>query len=577
MPTKQPSYQQAFNNYAQMAPGLEEAIFGAQKKVEAATELQSAAVTASAVANAQSTQLFAEGIIAEQEAHKRLLREVGLDISDPASSLNAELRKEAETRRARETLRSEITSKQGASLFGNPIQFIMNMVELPQLVAQHNELADVENRATSEVARMQQLATTVLSLTPAKNADLLRAKAVADAEKVKQDAAATAAQISAQNAAGHAKALLDTFTLRRNMFGDIMQMSQFRQAQANHADSMRMQEKRYNLDVQQFNLSRQDRLDRQAAIEEAKNADNAIVTGINLYRKTINGNVPEYTLEDVKRMPPQEKQLWFDILRRGNYGNDYATSVPTIDAIGNLAGAAQSGNAQMVRQVQSLRMRAEERAREIQNQSKLTGGGAIKTDDALRQAYTELYKKDLAFSAKGSIKNDLTAISPYAFDLDGIAQQAAASKDKSFIGTLLAEAKARNPSLSLTQTYRAPLLLADVQAKVVAGAIDPKIAAQEVARFFALQTGQQYEQAGLKYLGLPPAVDWTIVPTDSKKEVDLMNPVQLERYLTFSAAKTRSRNSMLDNAKALVMPFGVNIIDNIFQGKNALGLKGDQK
>jgi hypothetical protein len=536
----------AFNNFSGLAPDLEQAIFSSEAERRKQSQLQATATIGAAKATGAVAVMNAEIIAAEQAQHQQLLQAVGLDINDPNSMLNEELRREQTVRREREALDQRITEMESVNFFQNPLQFLMVQSELQQSVAKYNNLARTENRATSEIARMQSLATTIRSITPAKTADLLRARAVQEAEQVRQSAEATAAQISAQNAAGHAKAMLDAYTLRRNLFSDILQMTQVEESMA---------DRRQRMEDQNFwkNIQRMDRLEKEEEKKKAKEQETAIVTGINLYKRAISGNAKEFTIDDVKRMPAPIRDAWFGVVFRGNYGNNYSQAVPLIEEFGDMASAANSGNAGMMLQVRNIRNEAQKLLPTIKNTySSQNMGKQLKDSEAMELALKQLYEQDRTMAIKGADRSAMPPSSPYALDWESLAQQAAKQPKQGLVGEILVSAKARNPGANLTAAMTARGFFEEVQARVVAGKVDPRTAAEETARFFALQTAQNYEAAGLKYLALPQMVDYTITPgARGNQKVDLMNPTQIEAFLTAQAAAQRRVNSMSTIHKGL--------------------------
>jgi hypothetical protein len=89
------------------------------------------------------------------------------------------------------------------------------------------------------------------------------------------------------------------------------------------------------------------------------------------------------------------------------------------------------------------------------------------------------------------------------------------------------------------------MLLNEVQANVISGKVSPKDAAEDVSRFFALQSTKNYTDTGLKYLALPVLTDWTITTgSRGKNKVDLMNPTQVENYLTKQVASEKTNSQL---------------------------------
>lgn len=531
-----------------MQGAVENAIFTSEQQRQQFSQQQGQLTVEAAQETARSAQLAAEAQASEQETHMRLLRAVGLDIEDPNSALRQEQSREATARYQRENADKEITQLEGINFFQNPIDFIMAQPRLQQLIPQYNEFARVENTSGQKVQEMQNLATTVMALTPAKNADLLRAKAQADANSVVKSAQAAAAQISAQNSAGYAKAMLDAWNIKHNMFASTLQVTdieeRIKDRRQREADSNFWK----NIKLQEWNEARADKL-------EEKNKATAITAQINAYRKMLLGNsVPDMTVMDMKMMKPDEREMWYNVGLRGNFGNDYAQSIPFIGTFGNPAAAADAGNGAMMTTMRNVQARVEAKATEIIARERNTNpmNPAIKRTDAIQMALRELYAQDAGLGRKGSDKSLVAGANPYAIDFDAAAalgKQAVANKqDPGVVLQTLMDAQGRKPGVKLNDTYTPRMLFNDVEARVLAGSSDPKTAAEQLSRFMALQSTDAYKTNALKYFNLPQAVDWNVaVGSKGATMVDLMNPTQLENYLTAVTARNRRRANMVIN------------------------------
>lgn len=526
----------ALGNFTSVLPQLEAALFAGNKERAAATETQKQATLDQGAALATSSNMAAENTIAVDDVHRQLLAAVGLDINDPSSALNKERNVAAQTRANRESINNKIGELEGVSFFQNPFAFMAAQPQLQKLTAQYNVLANSENSANAEIARLQSVAESVLRLTPANNADIIRKKAQADGIAISKAAEAKAAELSAQNSAGNAKTLLDAFNARHNVFASVLQMQQLEDANFWRNEKMK------------------DNREKDALKVEEKTRETALVTGINLYRKAINGSAAiELTTEDVKRMPAELKSAWYETILRGNYGNSYLESVPFINRFGNKAAAASAGNAGMMGLTNNIEKRVHDLAPQIINRERTKNGGVtIPTNQALAMAYNELYAADVGAGARGGDKSGVSAASPYAIDFEGAAALAANTKAPGIVSKSLVGAKERTPYANLNNTFTSAMLLNEVEARVSAGEASPKQAAEELARFVALTAATNYEQNGLRYLALPPPTDWVIrAGGTGKQTVDLMDPTKLENYFTSKvAAAKRARSSIGGNANS---------------------------
>jgi hypothetical protein len=540
-----PEARAGLNYFTQLAPDMEAAIFsGDQARQEAATRATEA-LKASAAAQAESGKVATEADIATQDLHNQLLRAVGLDVKDPNSFLSTELKHQAEVRKTREQLGNHLSELEGISFWQNPFAFLAAQPELKAGTAQYNNMAAQENSSSEEITRLQSVAESVMKLTPAKNADLLRQKAVLDANATVSAAQAKAEEYNAQNAAGHAKALLDAFTARHNVFQSMLQVQGLEEG---------IQDRRQRQEDLNFwrGVKRDDALDKEQQKKDEKNRETALAIGINTYRRAINGTAsPDLTPEDVKRMPAELRSVWYETILRGNYGNSYQESVPFIERFGNITGAAQTGNASMMQIVRNVETRAQKLAPEIMNREKQKNPLAtVKPQDAMAVAYGEVYATDAGIGQKGADKSNVNGASPYAIDYDAAAALAKSQTTPSVVGKALIAAKDRIGYKPLNNSFTASILLNDIEARVIAGESTPKDAAEQLSRFYALQSASSYEQNGLRYFNLPQPTDWVISPGGvGKQQLDLMNPTKIENYLTARiASEKRSRMTNLGSS-----------------------------
>lgn len=531
------SSEAAYGTMMALVPALEQALFGGNAAASNARNVQQVATLAAGEAAATTARTQAELTIEQNNFHLELLKSVGLDKSDPTSALNQELQREAATRRKRETLENDIVKMESLDFFSNPLEFLMAQPKLKAATAQYNQLANIENRSAAEISRMQTLATNLKNLTPSQSADLLRTKAEADAQLALKNAEFQAAQISERNAAGSAKMALDMFTLKKDLFQAAL--------------GMEGKEFTQKFQAAQFDALLEDRADRSAARkltaeQKAREEEQAgaLVTGINLYSRAITGNNVNLTKEDIKRMPANVRGAWYEVIMRGNYGNDYSQAVPFIKTFGNAAQAASTGNAALVQLVRNIETRVGPLAIEIQNKARASGQLPPKEDMAIAMAYSQLYANDAMLANKGANKSELRANSPYSIDYNAVAI-ANAKNPATVVGQVLVDSKMRSPNMDINNVMGPRMLVESVKAKVLAGEIDPTKAAMEIANFYKTASDQQYESSGLKYLGLPRFQDFVITPgAQGGKTVDLFNPAQIENYLTSEVAKEKRIQSM---------------------------------
>lgn len=514
-------------------------LFGENRAAQESRKIQAASITAAADAAAESARLQAESTLASDAIVQELLRKTGLDINDPASALNQELNRSATARKQREDLGKQIADVQSRSLFADPLGWMQGLIELPQLIPQYNRLATMENSADAEITRMQSVAASVKSLTPARSIDLARAKTAADARALAENAKFQVAQLDEKNAAGNAKLFLDGLSLQRNYFSDMMQLESrnFMMEQREQGMKMRKEEA-------------------EAKAEKAAR-ESVRMTLINQYRRVIAGNVPDLTIDDYTKMPQEHKAAWDAVVLRGGFGN-YQGTTDFIDEYGNPSGAANAGNASMMQLNRNIKQMARTRAVELQNGHNSKNPLAKMTDkQAMAAAYDSLYNEHAAYAAKGADKSIMPPSNPYSINYDAAAASALANPAKqSTIGKILAEEKTKNPYNDLNAVVGPAWVVDRVEAQVKAGAVTPAKAAEELSIFFKVNSDNTYNDNGLRYFGLPKMQDF-VVKTGAigKNKIDLFNQVAIEHYFNSQVTAQKRRNEAV--AAGVHFPFGI--------------------
>jgi hypothetical protein len=541
-----PQYLQSPAGAANMMAGLgemlkkvQEAMTGANAVAKDVAREQSTAIGMGAEAAAEIARLQAEETIAIEEKHAQLIKALGLDVTDPNSMLSQELQVAANARKQRGDLRNKITELQQTSFFENPFAWIMNQGELQKLVPQHNQLVDVENEAGQEITRMQAIATAAKNITPAKAADLLRAKAAANAKATAAKAQSDLAEIKGRNAAGDAKLMLDMYTQNRNVFQDlgIMEQREFQRKQTEMMNEATLENRR---------RIAEERAEKAAAKQLTEDQKAGTVALINSYRTAINGaGIAPLTVADFEKMPMQNKKMWFNILDNGGFGVSYAEAIPTINKLGNLQMAGQSGNAAMVEMARDLEIKARSMMPVIKEELKrknILSGGQVNDAQLYAMAFDRLYQEHEQYARKGFDKSSLgTVNNPYTIDYDAAVAATAGRPVNNVVLDSINQFKAADPYRPLKGKIDDRVIMEAVKARVLSGEVNPAVAAQQVSAFYKEQADKTYIDGGLKYFGLPAVQDYIITPGASgRKEVDLFNPARVESYLVAEVARQRA-------------------------------------
>ena len=213
-----------FQKNMEMLPAVLAAITGASANSAVQSGIQQQAVIAAGNSAAEAARINAEDQISQDMVHRDILNAVGMDVRDPQAVIRQEMDRAAVARANREKLDSRITELQSKSLFSDPIGWLAAIPEIASLVPQYNQQATLENSANASIGKMMQIAASAKSLTPTRSADLIRAKAAADANVQLENAKQQAAAINEKNAAGQAKAVLDQWTIGDNVFQRVLQL-----------------------------------------------------------------------------------------------------------------------------------------------------------------------------------------------------------------------------------------------------------------------------------------------------------------------------------------------------------------
>jgi hypothetical protein len=83
--------------------------------------------------------------------------------------------------------------------------------------------------------------------------------------------------------------------------------------------------------------------------------------------------------------------------------------------------------------------------------------------------------------------------------------------------------------------YNDAQLFTTVTNLVEKGALDPKVAAQQIADYYTASIARNNSSYSYSLLGLPNQDDYKILPKEVKKNVNLIAPVELERFFTWKA------------------------------------------
>jgi hypothetical protein len=527
----------SLSQFAGFAPEVQAAILGTDQERSTAVKQANTALEQYGQSQAAGIRAGAENEIAGDEIRRHIMQALGMDIDNPDSVLNFELRKNAEARQRREALDSQITDLESINFFQNPFAFLAAQPKLQALTAQYNNAARIENSSNEEIAKRQAIEGKLIQDTPMKNAALVRQKAEADANAAVQMAQARASELTAQNASGHAKALMDAWTVGHNVFQAVLEMERLKDLNAERAANRA--ERAEN--AKDRAVLRQLQIDQIKDKEAERKRDQALALGINASLKMIGGG-NTVDPESLKNMDPKERKTLLGVLARGNYGNTYAESIPLINTYGNLAEASKS-NPGMATAIRNVITRVQQEALNIRRQAS-QAGTPINEKDAIPLAFEKVYKDDSSFAVPGVPKDGMSPANPYAIDFDAAAAAAKLDPKGSVVNAVLAAAKDRSRGATLNVGYNPKLLLQEVESRVITGEVPPKVAAEQLARFMAVQATSSYIGNGLKYLGLPQPTDWSVSASAvGKTNVDMMNPTQLENYFTsrIAAEKASSR------------------------------------
>jgi hypothetical protein len=239
----------------------------------------------------------------------------------------------------RKAVKQEYDQLTQTSFLNNPIGYILNQIQLPQVAARHNALVDVRDAAIADISTRQRLAQAQRSVQLPNVAEELKATALLQANRDRQVAEANVVRAEAELASKVAGLRLQAFQL-----GDKAQ-----DVRGDTADRLlrfaSLEEQRKNTAAQQAATqeAREARLAQLKATLDDKARRNEAIANINGRLATVGAfmGIPVQaapTVESLDKLGNQKAQnAWYAMSATGALGATPAEAVDNLETYGNPA------------------------------------------------------------------------------------------------------------------------------------------------------------------------------------------------------------------------------------------------
>lgn len=460
-----------------------------------------------------------------------------------------------DARMQREAAMAQYRNITERNFFDDPFQYLVGQLNLPQVVARHNNAATMEDAAADELQTRQTLLAQNKQAVVANTADEMRALELQAAEaeahvaninllKTRQDNAAKLASLDMQ-AAQLADKRGDN---ERALFGAKLQVAQYLETLAERREA---------------------RAERAAAQREKELQESYMLANINQAAASLGRNTFS-SLKDFQTLPnsPQKQRL-AEVAARGAYGDNFGESFQTVVSLANLPAIARQ-DATFARGVQDMGLTVQAIANRLEKEATKTGKTMKPAE--LATAALQQYEAEIraAMEDPKSTRGALTSywdshFNPQRPNYSHAVEQAMAGtggipKTNVFVQALQT-AKVTVPSGA--RDYRGE----DVNRAIVTVAqlvadrkVLPAQAAADITQFHAAAVAQSQAQNRLALLGLQPSKSMhvTVEPAGFFAGAiagDLLSPASVENMITKLAVRqTRSNYAPVFDAFGVQIP-----------------------
>lgn len=442
-----------------------------------------------------------EGTIdaAGAQARARILNILGLDTNKIDNIVVARTAEFQELDASRRRQAAVIDEKTSVGFFDNPLQYIINATQLPGMVDAHNATVRKQNDSLSTLETMQGIAEKQGRIDLAASADQLAAVGVARGNAIVAEGNARAAKLKADAASGTAR-----FTT--TIAG--------------------LHEKRLDNELRVAVLRKQVESYKEGDTKKGKEAEDEAKLDADLRRIGNMVGAPNMSLSVLKRMSKKEQDEWLTRVSTNNIGNNLYEALTFLKP-GNLDNMTKSGSAALVESVRDLQQVAVQKARMDAAKIRAEGGKVPSEQQLLEQVGRDLESEFFATS------QDMLLASPYnPYKANHNVMATAWNGDPNNMLFKIV----RNGVIKKIK-YTDQQLFSTISKLVFDGDMHPTAAAQQMSDYYGAAINRNNGAYSYELLGLPKQTDYSVLPKEVKKSVDLTKPNEIENVLTTIAIR----------------------------------------
>lgn len=467
-------------------------------ETEAAAHLQAgAAIQAAGKATADAAE--AKGVIeaAAVQTRDRILQLVGLDTRNADNKVAESIAEFQTSEKERKVLAADIKERMSVGFFDNPIQWLVNETILPGAVNRHNALLREGNIALENLQTAQQIAAKQETIDMSATVDMIARQSQAIGNAAVANANATNAEYKAKSASATARAATSIASLAGRQIDDEIKLVQMRKI----VESTKPEDQR--------------------RLEEQKD-DEALDTNIRRIGTMI--GAVNANLQTVKRMSKQDQTEWLNRVSKNNIGDDFYEAMTFLRKYGNLNNMQATGSAELAELVARLNKSVTDNAQIKGRMMQAEGGGRIPSVEQLRQ----IVSNEMELKWFATRDNMLLAepTNPYLINHGIMATAFKGDYEKNVVAKMVRDSYKNKVTLNDQQLFTSVTKLID------AGQLTPKDAAAQLAEYYGDAVKRNNKARSYTLIGLPSQDDYKILPSESKMNMNLLNALQTENFLT---------------------------------------------
>lgn len=467
----------------------------AKAKAKVAAEAISAGMAAGQAAEITGTIDAASEVMRE-----RISNLLNLNTRKIDNLVSTELSKQQRIESDLERMRPEIESRRAVGFFDNPIQWLINATILPGEITSYNAKTRQFNESFNKVRSYQTLAKEQQNVDVAGVADLLARKGLITARLKQSEAGVRAAEAEADVAGVKAAAVMQVARLTAEQASQKIQALEF---------GLRLEERRERGTLKAEEAAELDEINKRLTLVSA-----AI-------------GAPGMNMTILKRTKDKEsKDMWEDATRTNQAGSSFAKATAFIESEGSVPGMIRGGRAEFGKLNEAWQIRLRDEAYKIQTTWKEINplGGPAPNNKRAREIAAEQMEQSF-YKDKGSNMATASDLNPYKVNHKSTVNDYRGDKSNpvfQWVQKQLAAGLDIN-DVVLTETLRK---------QVVAGQIDPKVAAAAVAEYYSEAIARNNRARDFTFVGLRPQDDYLTVPRGRNRAVDMASVTSIENWLT---------------------------------------------